>query len=249
MGLKILYISSTQRQAYYDTSSNNFRYMCNESMYGGYRLKAVSVPNTVYTIENGVNNQFFIRFPALGPTFYTINVPNYYISDGNTLAILLQNTINTADPVITANPFVMSYDNYTSKIQFSNAAQIFDLSFNQTNSLGNILGFAPGIYSSSALVPPAILRSSTIVNLTRTAALFIYIKEFNNYLQNAKTGKNYTFMLPNNVSSLYFIDSFFDQTAVLNQFAKELNISIYDENDRLVDLQNVDWYMVLESIC
>ena len=241
MGLKLLYISSSQRQSYYDTSSNNFRYLCNESMYGGYRLKAVSVPNTVYTIENGINNQFFIRIAA---TWYTINMPNYYISDGNTLAILLQNTINTVVP----NPFVMSYDNYTSKIQFSNAAVTFDLSFNQTGSLGNILGFAPGIYSSSAGLP-AILRSMTIVNLTRTPALFILIKEFNNYLQNARTGKNYTFMLPNNVSSLYFIDSFFDQTAILNQFAKELTISIHDEFDRLVDLQNVDWYMVLESIC
>jgi hypothetical protein len=249
MGLKLLYISSSQRDSYYDTSSNNFRYICNESMYGGYRLKAVSVPNTVYTIESGVNNQFFVRLPTLGPTWYTVNMPNYYISDGNTLAILLQNTLNLVNPAITANPFVMSYDNYTSKIQFSNATQIFDLSFNRTNSLGNILGFAPGVYSSSALGPPAILRSLTIVNLTRTAALFITIKEFNNYLQNARTGKNYTFMLPNNVSSLYFIDSFFDQTGILNQFAKELNISIVDENDRLVDLQNVDWYMVLESIC
>lgn len=249
MGLKLLYISSAQRESYYDTSSNKFRFFCNESMYGGYRLKAVSVPNTVYTIENGVNSQFFVRFPTLGATWYTVNMPNYYISDGNTLATLLSSSLNSSNPVITANPFVMSYDNYTSKIQFSNALQIFDLSFNKTNSLGNILGFPPGIYSSSALAPAATLRSSTILNLTRTAALFILIDEFNNYLQNAKTGINYTFMLPNNVSSLYFIDSFFDQTGVLNQFAKELNITIYDENDRIVDLQNVDWYMVLESIC
>jgi len=68
-------------------------------------------------------------------------------------------------------------------------------------------------------------------------------------LQSLRTGNRYTFMIPNNVNSLYFIDSFFDQTAIFNQFAKELKISLRDENNRIIDIQNVDWYMVLESIC
>ena len=252
MGLKILYISSAQRRDISGQQSNNFTFDTNESMYGSYRLKAVSVPNTIYTIDGSgqqVNNTMTIIF---GATSYIINMPNYYISDGNTLAILLQNAINTVTPA----PFVVSYNNYTSKLTFTvtTAAGPVQFYFPPSGSLAGILGFAPGIFYNLTNLgggppPTYTISSATIVNLTRIPAIFIQIKEFNNYLQIAKTGVNYTFMLPNNVSSLYFIDSFFDQTGVLNQFAKELNISLRDENGRIVDIQNVDWYMVLESTC
>lgn len=251
---KNIYISSTQRQNYTDTSSNSFRYTLNESMYGAYRLKAVSVPNTVYTIESNVNNALPVQTfaapgpgPAIGPA--TVLVPNYYVSDGNTLATLLTTALNTAPSPFGPVAFVVAYNNYTSKLTFTaNTNFTFDLSTNYFSSIASIIGFNKGIFSST-LVAPYTLTSSLIVNLTRTPTIFITISEFNNYLQNGTTGKMYTYMLPNNVSSLYFIDSFFDQTGVLNQFAKELNISLRDELDRLVDIQNVDWYMVLESIC
>jgi len=251
MGLKILYISSAQREDISGEKSNNFSFRTNESMYGSYRLKAVSVPNTIYTIDGSgqeVNNKMNI---IMGGTTYNVNMPNYYISDGNTLAILLQNAIN----LIVPNPFVVSYNNYTSKLAFSvtTALTPIQIYFPVAVSLANILGFAEGITYNFTNIGGApatwTLSSATIVNLTRIPAIFISIKQFNNYLQVAKTGQNYTFMLPNNVSSLYFIDSFFDQTGVLNQFANILNISLRDENGYLVDIQNVDWYMVLESTC
>ena len=111
------------------------------------------------------------------------------------------------------------------------------------------MGFGYGIFSSSA-TSPYTLVSSEIVNLTRTATLFITIRQANNYLQNIKTAIKYTFLIPNNVTSLYFIDSFFDQTAVFNRNGnRQLNINVKDEQNRIVDLQNVDWYMVLESLC
>lgn len=250
MGLKILYISSAQRRDISFQQSNNFTYDCNESMYGSYRLKAVSVPNTVYTIAGTgqqVNNKMDI---IIGATTYKLNMPNYYISDGNTLAILLQNAINAIPGIPAA--FVISYNNYTSKLTFTvnTASTPVQFYFPVVESIGGIIGFPPGLtYSFTGGPPNWTLVAPGIVNLTRIPALFINIKEFNNYLQVANTGVNYTFMLPNNVSSLYFIDSFFDQTAILNQFAKELTISLRDENNQLVDIQNVDWYMVLESTC
>jgi hypothetical protein len=255
MGLKILYISSAQREDISGERSNNFTFHTNESMYGSYRLKAVSVPNTVYTIDGSgqqINNKMDV---IINGTIYNINMPNYYVSDGNTLAILLQNALN-AVTYVPATTFVLSYNNYTSKITFTatTAAAVasFQIYFPASGSLAGILGFTPGvIYNLTGSGGGTIwtISSVTIVNLTRIPAIFILIKQFNNYLQVAKTGVNYTFMLPNNVSSLYFIDSFFDQTGVLNQFANLLNISLRDENGKLVDIQNVDWYMVLESTC
>jgi hypothetical protein len=251
MGLKILYISSAQREDISGAQSNNFSFRTNESMYGGYRLKAVSVPNTIYTIDGSgqqINNKMNI---ILGATTYNLNMPNYYISDGNTLAILLQNALNALGTPAT---FVVSYNNYTSKLTFTvtyGGVGPVQFYFPASNSIAGILGFAPGIFYNLTLTAPGVysISSATIVNLTRIPAIFISIEQFNNYLQIAKTGVNYTFMLPNNVSSLYFIDSFFDQTGVLNQFANILNISLRDENGNLVDIQNVDWYMVLESTC
>jgi hypothetical protein len=256
MGLKILYISSAQREDISGQQSNNFTFHTNESMYGSYRLKAVSVPNTVYTIDGSGQQVNNIMNIIAGGVTYTLNMPNYYISDGNTLSTLLQNALN-AITFAGATSFVVSYNNYTSKLLFTVTTVLaapIQFYFPTSGSLAGILGFAPGVFYNLTLTaagPPAVysISSATIVNLTRIPAIFIKINQFNNYLQVAKTGVNYTFMLPNNVSSLYFIDSFFDQTGVLNQFANLLDISLRDENGRLVDIQNVDWYMVLESTC
>lgn len=247
MGLKNIYISSSQRENYTTTNSSNFRFKLNESMYGSYKLKSVSVPNTMYTIEQGINNFINVSFPTV-PLNYDIYQPNVFVSDGNTLAAIIQGTLNAVVPAPQA--FTVFYNNNTAKLTFSsNFPFVFDFSTNYVTSLAPILGFSKGIFSSTTAAAPYTLTSNQIFNLSRTPIVFIKIAEFNNYMQNGNTGVSYTYLLPNNVSSLYFIDSFFDQTGVLNQFAKELNISLRDEDDRIIDIQNVDWYMVLESTC
>ena len=249
MGLKNIYISSSQRENYTTTNSSNFRFKLNESMYGSYKLKSVSVPDTMYTIEQGINNLINVQTFAPGASGpQDIFQPNVFVSDGNTLAAIIQGTLNSVVPAPAA--FTVFYNNNTAKLTFSsNAPFIFDLSTNYAVSLAPILGFSKGIFSSTTAAAPYTLTSNQIFNLSRTPIVFIKIAEFNNYMQNGNTGVSYTYLLPNNVSSLYFIDSFFDQTGVLNQFAKELNISLRDEDDRIIDIQNVDWYMVLESTC
>lgn len=254
MGVKLIYISSSQRVDYNTTTSNNFKLYCADSLYGAYRLKAISIPNTVYTIDAGINNTFFIEiYNNAGVLLSRTNIimASYYISDGATLATLVQDTINAAIPIY---PFTVSYDDNTSKLIFTNATNPFkfDLSSNYDSPLNSIIGFGKGIFNSNPFPgasPAYTLSSQYIVNLTRTPTLFISIAECNNYLQIANTGKTYTFMIPNNVNSLYFIDSFFDQTAIFNQFSKELNITLRDDKNRIVDIQNIDWYMVLESMC
>lgn len=262
MGIKNIYISSSQREDYTTTDSANIKVKLNESMYGGYKLKSISIPNTMYTIEQGINNWLGLRFPQppgpnpfplpLGATFYDFYAPNLYVSDGNTLAALLQSSLNAIPGLPPANLFTVTYNNNTAKLTFSSAGNpfIFDLSTNYETSLAPILGFTKGVYSSTTGVGPFTLTSNIIINFTRTPVIFIKIAEFNNYIQNGPTGVCYTYMLPNNnASSLYFIDSFFYQTGVLNQFAKELNISLRDEKDRIINIQNIDWYMCLESVC
>jgi hypothetical protein len=260
MGIKNVFISSSQRENYTTTDSANIKIKLNESMYGGYKLKSVSVPNTMYTIEQGINNWLGVRFPGPPPantfpgpgtSFYDFYAPNLYVSDGNTLAALIQSTLNGMTGLPPADLFTVIYNNNTAKLTFSSSGSpfFFDLSTNYETSLAPILGFTKGIYSSTTGVAPYTLTSNIIINFTRTPVVFIKIAEFNNYIQNGPTGVCYTYMLPNNVSSLYFIDSFFDQTGVLNQFAKELNISLRDEKDRIINIQNIDWYMCLESVC
>lgn len=247
MGIKNIYISSKLRNNYTTTNSNNFNISLNESMYGSYKLKSVSVPNTMYTIQSGINN--FMRIESPPGTPLNIFQPNVYITDGNTLAAIIQNTLATSG---VPGPITVVYDNNTAKLTFSAPAAnpfVFDFTVNYSTSLATILGFSFGRFSSVLSGANQILVSNQIVNFTRTPIVFIKIAEFNNYMQNGQSGVCYTYLLPNNVSSLYFIDSFFDQTGVLNQFAKELNISLRDENDRIIDIQNVDWYMVLESTC
>jgi len=257
MGIKLIYISSNQRYDYNTTTSSDFSVPCADSLYGGYRLKAISIPNTIYTIDQNVNDVFVVE---IGGFAYTIDMPSNYISDGTTLATQLQTAIVAATGVAT---FTVTYSDLTSKLTFNSGAGNFTLNFATVpvnpspppalptpttpnlRPINNILGFGFSSYTSTA----SVLSSPYIVNLTRTPVIFIVIEQANNYLQLLRTGNRYTFMIPNNVNSLYFIDSFFDQTAIFNQFAKELKISLRDENNRIIDIQNIDWYMVLESIC
>jgi len=174
-------------------------------------------------------------------------VSTSYVTDGFTLASIIQNALNGAG---TAATFTVTYDDLTSKLVITNPTSQFQLDFsnNTLAPINSIMGFPYGIYTSTASAPYTII-SPTIVNLTRTPTLFITIRQANNYLQNVKTGVKYTFLIPNNVTSLYFIDSFFDQTVVFNKYVRQLNVTVRDEDNRIVDLQNVDWYMVLESLC
>jgi hypothetical protein len=183
-------------------------------------------------------------------------MPSNYFSDGTTLATQLQNAIVLATGIV---GFSVTYSDLTSKLTFNSGGPAFTLNFSTVPTappaltpvtanltpINKILGFGYASYASSG----GILSSTYIVNLTRTPVIFITIEQANNYLQSVRTGMKYTFMIPNNVNSLYFIDSFFDQTCIFNQFAKELHITLRDENNRIVDIQNIDWYMVLESIC
>jgi hypothetical protein len=254
MGIKLIYISSNQRYDYNTTSSSEFSVPCADSLYGGYRLKAISIPNTIYTIDNNVNDIFVVE---TGGSSYIVDMPSNYISDGTTLATQLQTAIVASTGIA---GFIVTYSDLTSKLTFNSGGPVFTLNFSTVplsppaltpttpnlRPINNILGFGLTSYTSSG---GGILSSTYIVNLTRTPVIFIVIEQANNYLQSVRTGSKYTFMIPNNVNSLYFIDSFFDQTAIFNQFAKELKITLRDENNRIVDIQNIDWYMVLESIC
>lgn len=258
MGVKLLYISSTQRYNYNNTNSNDFYIPCADSVYGSYKLKSISVPNTIYTIDAGVNDTFYVNVynPASLALIntYLIDVSSLYISDGTTLATVIQTAINgtVSAPY---NIFTVGYDDLNSKLTFSNLTYPFslDLSSNYSSPINSILGFGKGIFNSTPFTAgsagPFNVVSPYIVNLTRTPTIFITIEQANNYLQSLRSGMKYTFMIPNNVNSLYFIDSFFDQTAIFNQFAKELHITLRDEDNRIVNIQNVDWYMVLESTC
>jgi len=247
MGLKLLYISSSQRNNYNNTNSNDFNINCADSVLGSYRLKAISLPNTIYTIDNGINDTFILNVPSI-PTSTLVDISSVYLSDGATLATVLQTALNNSGSGITT--FTVTYDDLTSKLVISNTTAPFQLDFsnNYASPINSVMGFAYGIYDSTTSSPYTIV-SSNIVNLTRTPTIFITIEQANNYLQSIKSGMKYTFMIPNNVNSLYFIDSFFDQNAVFNQFSKELHITLKDETNRIVDIQNVDWYMVLESLC
>jgi len=246
MGIKLLYISSSNREDYNTSTSSDFLLNSSEDIYGSYRLKAISIPNTIYTIDNSVNDTFNLIYPS-GGTSYRIDVSTSYVTDGFTLASIIQNALNGAG---TGATFTVSYDDLTSKLIISNPANQFRLDFsnNVLAPINSIMGFPYGIYSSTTTTPFTI-TSPSIVNLTRTPSLFITIRQANNYLVNTKTGVKYTFLIPNNVTSLYFIDSFFDQTVVFNKYARQLNINVKDDNNRIVDLQNIDWYMVLESLC
>jgi hypothetical protein len=223
-----LFLSSKEREPS-SSSTSDFRLKLPRPILAGerYELIYAQIPQTVYNLDSN-NNSFVLNDGspnalAIPPGFYT----------ANTIVTELQTQLNA----VSALTFTVAFSETSQKITIT-ASGPFTVNM---NGVGSPLGFITTTGSATSHT------GGTILNLETTDSLFIHVNEIRqiDYIQGGST-----FAIPSNVNQLQVIDynerSGFRQTITFNNPCSVLTIRLTDSENRVVDLNGSQWYLILE---
>ena len=221
--------------------SPEFKFATSMTIGGSYSILSCSIPNTVYNIRSGVNDQldFNDNVPA---TFNAIITPGVY--DAVTLASTLQSAMNALFA-----GFTVTYNLTTMKMEWANAAtfQIQD-----TSNMAEVLG----ITTTAALATTQ--SSDTVVNLGSFLGVYIYSKTF------AKARNSYSYIDSGNIKPdiIHKVNTRSNGGGVINFEQKthrttfqmgdkrinNVDFSLRDRNGDVIDLNGQNWQIEIRTL-
>lgn len=201
-------------------------------------LLTASIPATIYNIDQ-YNNKFYYNDLGIDRT---VTIPHGSYSSSSLISTL-QSLMNAFATFI----YIVTYNPTTYKVQI-NCSGAFSLRFGtfRTNSISRVLGFEDvdtGFISS--------LVGSNALDLAEPDYYIVDIKEF---FQEARTTKNDlgTFILPC-VNLTDGTQEIFTKNAGYNYVEvyqgcniTTLNVILKTHGNRILNLNNSDWYMILK---
>lgn len=216
-------IASTQRSS---GESHDFRISLPRHFdEGEHKLCMVNIPNSFFSIEDYVNNQFTMNGVL-------ITIPPGYVSTGE-LAGILHSAIEDFLPGLI------------------NIIEI-DSTRNRLNIVGNAeLTLDPGIASEVLGIPETVtdftIISSYPPNLSRTISYHILI-EGSTSIEDVKQ-QHSSFIVPVTEGSQSWITyeprQSFPQHVILNHRFKTIRVQVLDDQYRPLNLQGFNWSMIL----
>ena len=236
-----LVIDSRYRENYSTTNSNSITINIEQNVNAKYRsvsLKYLTINNTVYNV-NSSNNIFTIT-TSTGNIDITIPPNNY---DINTLITELENQLQ-------AN----SLDTYTINLSglFLTITSTFLTSVLNPNSENQLFLELLGFQNNKNIdFTAGSITSTSPVNVLITKNIFIQIPEIRKKIYNTRNNQ-YNFIVPLTCpyTSVIFYKqaTSFDQKIVVEptNFPTIINISLFDDNNNFLDINNTDYIMVLE---
>lgn len=206
---------------------------------GDYSLEYAYLPNSVYNID-ATNDQVY--FTDSGARVGTLE-HGYY--DSSNVASLLQTAMNSA-----SSGYTVTLSTTNSKLTVSKSSGTFYFTFgtNSTNTCSKELGFNNTDQSAGATQ-----TAENPIQLSRHLVFHIDINHQDTYLTSLESGTvGYTFYIPVMVNSQDFIEyrgkDLPTQILKLTDDVKRFNIKLYDDSNRIIDLQKQDWYFVLKKV-
>jgi hypothetical protein len=198
------------------------------------KLKWVMMPNTIYNIRSGVNNN--LTFTDTNRVHSLTIPPSSYTIDTLTTEIAaLMNSVGS-------QTYTVAYNQATFKVTIS-AAAAFTLQFANAGSCAYTLGFVPVNLSA------AITYTGLNAVMLDTTCVYIHINEIggNTYLTDNTA---HTFAVPITVDAgevVVLTSTNMEQEITLSQNSiSYLSISLYLRNMELADLNGAEWQMMLE---
>ena len=273
---KILNIDSKFRPDYYNTKSSDFTITLPERInkISSMKIKSAEIPTSFYAISPKLNNTTFL----IKSTLIRLPEGNYECQFlDKTKAAFIENAINDALEKGGINDIVYTVDIVSCKSVFAarstNAPTSFTIDFNVDNE-GNIddsiplmfrlgwqLGFRAAKYTGKTAV------SESICLISGPRYLFIAINDYQNNSTNNFTAAfsesilsphiMHRVSLSNLVGSstrIYQLGDIKDSDNSKREYfgpvdIQRLTITIYDEYGRIVDLNGLDWSILLEFDC
>jgi hypothetical protein len=225
-----LFLSSKERETS-SASSSDFRLKLSRAISAGetYTLVYAHIPQTIYNID-AQNNSFVFN----DGVERQVTLPNGFYT-ASTVTTALQSVMNA----VSSQTFTVTLDDTTQKITLDSTGS-FSVSM---NSVESPLGFTSDTTLNTSHT------GDTILNLERTDALFIHVNEIQ---ETDLVRGGTTFVIPSSVNQLQVIDynerNGYHQKITFNTPNLLLSIRLTDAENRTVDLNNSDWYFVLEQV-
>ncbi len=264
--LSTVYINSKDRMNYANTSSNTFT--INLSPYGlvntkSFVVKSVCIPYSYYTTSypnantTHAGNQYFTLNEIAGSQTLDIVLPfgNYSYSD---LVTIFQTQLNDPGNTLSYKPYTVTYDTHVNKFVFRSSSVLdFELLFTQQyasqpdyKKLSTVLGFKPIDYTSSLVSGATQITSELTANLSGGPYVYIKSDTLTYQLSNFMNNKINTVVIgvplvaaPNSI--IYWEDQQLLQQRFRASLANIFNFQLVDDHDNLIDLNGLDWSMVI----
>lgn len=206
-------------------------------------LLSAIIPNTIYNIRTGINDQ--VVWLTNGSVAKNYQIPAGFYSITQLLSNI-QTGMNAAD----ANTYVLSYSTTTYLVNVSGTLS-FTLTFGSSTlsstSCWRELGFTQ-VDTAKATSQTA----TNVFNLIQPYFLFIKIKELGTNVQSTVLGDFSTFTIPCDVNGFNVIDyrteEYYDQCIYYSSpvTTSQLTIQLFLSNQEPANLNGSEWYMNLE---
>lgn len=237
---RYLQISSKYRTNQNDPSHNCLVEMPAIMRKGIYRLAYALVPNTFYTV-NSSNNKLFLREATNAEIEITLPIGFY---DNTTFPIMLKEELDKAG----TQPYTVTLTTRTNKITIlGNNNVLFGFAFTgKANTCHTLIGFRP---QDTTFNTNFSFTCPNMINLSTVHTINISIDGISSISQRNLQGTS--FIIPVPAGSLNYLNyvstDAFEQTVEIYSDKRIIQVVIKDELNNVLDLNGVDWLLVLEK--
>lgn len=210
----------------------------NTKLHGKYQLLKCVIPNSFYNVSN-LNNKLYVEHSVDGNNTLTLT-NGYYTS--SELATELKTQLDS----ISAVTYTVSFDSLTSKYTFTPSAGNFGFKFttNTSNSCRKLIGknAVDDTLGASQI-------SDNNVDLAPYKVLYFSIPSAGNYVLTSQNVNSSFYISVNEINGEEIRQDYHNDLIYL-EFNQTINVSfkIHDHDGNLVDLNGVDWYLILKKI-
>ena len=274
---KFINIDSLFRNDYYNTKSSDFTFMLPDKISKVIKMNIsnLQIPLSNYAISSSLkNNTFTIKYKSTDPVTITIPDGNYssqFKDNAASIELIINELIINCGNVSVQQNVKFNVDKISGKSIFTcdSAEVLFDFTMNSDNDplsfkLGWLLGFRAGKYRGPTIV------SEGLCHINGSKYIFLGINDYQNSSMNNFIANFNESTLPSNIITRLNLDASKEDNGVYNtSLAGDLNsdiynnsreyfgpvdiqkltFTLYDHYGRVIDLNYMDWSLVLCLTC
>ena len=273
---KFINIDSLFRNDYYNTKSSDFTFILPDKISKVIKMNisTLQIPLSNYSISSSLkNNTFTIAYESNPSVTITIPNGNYssqFQNNAASIELIINNLILDCGDSDISNNVQFNVDKISGKSIFTcnNKEVTIDFIMNDSNpitfKLGWLLGFRSGKYTGPTIV------SEGMCHINGSKYIFLGINDYQNSSMNNFIANFNESTLPSNIITRLNIDYSKEENGVYTSSIEidlnsdmynnsreyfgpvdiqKLTFTLYDHFGRIIDLNNMDWSLVLSITC
>lgn len=239
--MKRLLIRSAARLDKANTSTDDFKIKLSEPLFGKYLIKSCMLNNSIYTINDNNNKLYFSDTSGT----YTATLTNGS-HNSTTLLTEIQTQLNAES----SQAYTVTYDDITNKYTIAcdvNCQILFDTNPQSSYpNCGTVIGFSDTDTTAATSV-----TGDLMANFSPLLSLAISLEGncYSNYNTNDRTHCNIYIPLNESFGFYQIIDKTkFSQYLQFDYKQNVISVKIMGTDNNEVDLNGIEWEMLIEKI-